>query len=176
MKRHDDAPESTLARRDLLKKGTAGACSTAIGVTTFSGTSLAGCTGDHACARTPGFWKNHTDMWHGRHHLHLGTAGDTSDRYNYFSSFDGRPSVLEVLEMSPKGDKSIIMATHLIATLLNVRAGTDSSCITETIQAAKEWLDDHPVGSNQRRWDGGESIKDRLDAYNNGRLCACKAE
>ena len=176
MKRSEPSHQPTLDRRNLLKKGTAGACSTAIGVTAFSGTSLAGCTGDHACARTPGFWKNHTDMWHGKRHLHLGTANDRSDRYNYFSSFEGDPSVLEILEMPPKGDKSIIMARHLIATLLNMRAGTDSSCITETIQNAKEWLDDHSVGSDTRQWDGGESIKDRLDAYNNGRLCACKPE
>ena len=171
-----DDRTSTFERRDLLKKGTVGAGSLVLGVGAFSGTSVAGCTGKHACVRTPGFWKNHTDMWHGGDHLHLGTANDESDRYNYFSSYQGRPSVLEILEMSPKGDKSIIMATHLIATLLNKLAGTDTSCIEAEITAAREWLDDHPVGSDQRQWDGGESIKNELDAYNNGRRCACKAD
>lgn len=167
---------STYDRRELLTMGAVGAGSAALGVTAIPGTSLAGCTGDHECARTPGFWKNHTEMWHGVLHVHLGTADNKTDRYNYFTSCKDRPSALEILEMSPKGDKSIVMAQHLIATILNLRAGTDSSCIETAVQDAKGWFDSHPFGSNQRRWDGGESIKDRLDAYNNGQLCACGAD
>lgn len=168
---------SPIARRKLLRRGAVGASSAALGVAAFSGTSVAGCTDDHECARTPGFWKNHTEMWeHGTDHLHFGTDRDTSDRHDYFSDYRGRRSVLDILEMPPKGDKSIIMARHFIAARLNVKAGTDSSCIQETIQAARVWFDAHPVGSDQKRWDGGESIKDELDAYNNGQRCACKGE
>lgn len=175
---HDqrDGCGPTVGRRDLLHKGAIGAGSAALGVAALSGTALAGCSVDHECARTPGFWRNHTDMWHGGDHLHLGTTGDTTDRFNYFSSFEGHPSVLEILEMPARGDKSIIMATHLIAAILNVRAGTDPSCIRDVIDAAKVWLDDHPVGSDVRDWDGGEGIKDELDAYNNGERCACPAD
>lgn len=175
---HDQRDDrgSIVGRRDLLRKGAIGAGSAALGVAALSGTALAGCTVDHECARTPGFWRNHPDMWHGGDHLHLGTAGDTTDRFNYFSSFDGRPSVLEILEMPARGDKSVIMATHLIATLLNLTAGTDPSCIEETVRAAKAWLDTRPVGSDVRGWDGGEGIKDELDAYNNGERCACPAD
>lgn len=166
---------NTIPRRELLKRGAIASGVAATGLATFSGTSLAGCTVDHKCARTPGYWKNHPDMWHGDH-LHLGTADDSTDRYNYFSSFGGRPSALEILQTEPEGDKSIIMAIHLIATLLNVKAGTDPSCITGTVADARAWLDSHPVGSGVESWDGGESIKDTLDAYNNGQLCACKAD
>lgn len=164
-----------LNRRELLKKGAQASAATVVASTAFSGTSLAGCTGKHTCARTPGFWKNHTEMWHGNH-LHFSTARDDTDLHRYFRDYDGRSSVLSILESKPRGDKSLIMATHFSATLLNIKAGTDGSGIGPTLWDARKWFDDHPVGSNQRKWDGGEEIKDTLDAYNNGNLDVCSGD
>ena len=65
------------------------------------------------------------------------------------------------------------MAKQLIAAKLNVANGTDSSCISDTIAAADDWLVGHGgVGSGQRQWDEGDLLHDDLDAYNNGLLCA----
>lgn len=173
---NDSTNESSVTRRDLLRKSAAGTGAAALGVTAFSGTSMA--WGNRfECARTIGYWKNHPEEWKGEDHLHLFTIEyHDEDKYKYFERYDGRPSVMEILEMPTKGDKSIIMAKQLIATLLNDKAGTDVSCIEDTVKKARKWLKAHPVGCGQRRWDGGEWIKDRLDAYNNGELCACKAD
>lgn len=171
--------DQSLSRRDLLRKGAVGTGAATVGIAAFSGTSVAGCTSKHRCARTPGFWKNHKEMWHGYEFLYLEyftTEFEVRRRHNYFSEWHGRPSVWEILHTKPKGDKSIIMAHHLIAALLNKKAGVEWECVKPTIDKARKWLTHHPIGSDQRHWDGGEEIKDRLDAYNNGYLCACGGE
>lgn len=168
----------TATRRSVLEKGAIVGSASLLGLASVSGNVAAHQTG---CARTPGYWKNHPEEWHGAsQHFHLGTSGDLSDRYNYFTehttpSGDVHPSALEILQTSPKGDKTIIMAQHLIATELNILNGSTNSCMpTYGARAdAREWLQAHGlVGSGQEDWDGGEAIKDTLDAYNNGELCA----
>ncbi|MBI3442112.1 MAG: hypothetical protein HY052_09990 [Proteobacteria bacterium] len=66
---------------------------------------------------------------------------------------------------------------QLVAAILNVTSGTCASCIQTTIDAANQWLVAHPLGSgvvaNSLAWDGnGEDLKETLEAYNRGMLCA----
>ena len=99
-------------------------------------------------------------------------------------------SCMDILWMNPKGDKTIIMAHHFIAAILNGRNETQDWCVrgydmpswkdeadydpdTDYIQLAKEFFDEHPVGSGARSWDGYEYVKDALEAYNEGRMCVC---
>jgi hypothetical protein len=64
----------------------------------------------------------------------------------------------------------------LVSAKLNVLIGNDSSCIADTIEAADDWMADHPVGSgvaaDSAAWKAGERLYKRLDQYNNGYLCA----
>jgi hypothetical protein len=63
--------------------------------------------------------------------------------------------------------KTISMTHQLIASELNVLAG--NSCDAGTLSDAETWLINHGcAGSGQRKWDGGEPIKDTLDDFNNG--------
>lgn len=73
-----------------------------------------------------------------------------------------------------RGDMSIALAQQLIAAKLNVAIGNDASCIAATIAAADAWLAANPVGSKPKgaAKNQAEDLKDRLDDYNNGRLCA----
>jgi hypothetical protein len=109
---------------------------------------------------TIGYWKTHTDAWP-VFQLTLGS-----------DSFDIGQLVM-ILKAAVKGDKSLSMAKQLIATKLNLAAGTEASCITDVVDAADDWLTNHGgVGSGERQWDGGDLLHDDLDAYNNGLLCA----
>ena len=72
------------------------------------------------------------------------------------------------------------MFQQLVATKLNLIRGTASGCLGTTVQDADDWMVDHPVGSgvtgNSDAWTIGEPLKDTLDDYNNGRLCAPHCE
>mgnify|MGYP001090198550 CR=1 FL=1 len=69
------------------------------------------------------------------------------------------------------------MFNALVAAKLNVLIGNDDSCIAETISDADTWMTNNPLGSgvkgNYPAWqDVGEPLYEKLDAYNNGELCA----
>jgi hypothetical protein len=116
-------------------------------------------------AGTPGYWKNHPDAWK----LDPIVIGGVS--YS-------KAEAIEIMDSPGRGDKTYDMFAHLVATKLNVANGTATSCIADTIAAADEWMATYgPVGSNVRAnsdaWkDSGEALKNALDAYNNGLLCA----
>ena len=113
-----------------------------------------------ACSQ--GFWKNHPSDWP-VNNLVLGSIVYT------------QAELITILKSKPKGDKSIVMAKQLIAAKLNVAGGSDPSCIAATIDAADAWLDANAPGgipSGDKNWNGGEDIKEDLDLYNNGELCA----
>lgn len=118
--------------------------------------------GEDCSPRTPGYWKNHPDAWP--------VATLTIGGVTYTKA--------EAIELMNQhgGDRSTTMVYHLVATMLNVACGAESSCITATITAANAWLAANPPGSdvraNSQEWKAGESLKDTLDSYNNGRLCA----
>lgn len=108
---------------------------------------------------TIGYWKNHPSAWP----VTSLTLGNVV--YN-------QSQLLGILKTAVKGDKSISFAQQLIAAKLNVAAGNDSSCIAGTIAAADQWLiNNGGVGSGIKQWNGGDVLRDDLDAYNNGQLC-----
>ena len=127
---------------------------------------------------TPGFWKNHPDVWPiaGGELL----IGD----WNHNWSCDAGETCLllteeeamAALSTPPKGDMSWNMARALVAAWLNVSAGNDSSCIAETIELATAWLLANPLGSDvsggDLAWRDGSEWARILDDYNNGLLCA----
>lgn len=113
---------------------------------------------------TQGFWKNHPEAW-------------PVDEIAVGGISYSREQAIQIMSTPEKGDKTYSMFRQLVAAMLNVMAGNDPSCITETIDAANQWLETYgPPGSRLKAktaaWKQGEPLKDRLDAYNNGRLCA----
>lgn len=104
---------------------------------------------------TIGFWKNHLDVWTGAS-LTICDNDLTQDE------------AVSILSKPTKGDKTVIMAQQLIASMLNEYVGNSCS----TIPDAEIWLCDHGgVGSKTRQWDGGEELKNTLDDFNNGDVC-----
>lgn len=108
---------------------------------------------------TIGYWKNHD--WPVSS-IELGGVVYSED------------AARDLLRSPVRGDMSVALAQQLIAAKLNVTIGNDASCVAATIAAADAWLAEHPPGSNPKRGakSEGEDLKDVLDAYNNGRLCA----
>ena len=111
---------------------------------------------------TLGYWKNHPSDWPANCDLAL--PGSTTN-----------PGVfaMNVLEAPVKGDKTVALGKQLIAAKLNVCAGNESACVTQTITDAMEWLNLYgPVFNKQTSWHGGDIHQEVLDDYNNGKLCA----
>jgi hypothetical protein len=78
-------------------------------------------------------------------------------------------ALLDIMIKKPHGDKTYLIAEQLIAAHLNIASGADGSSFAYAMAAADQWLIAHGgVGSNQRSWDGGEWIKQALDAFNTG--------
>lgn len=110
---------------------------------------------------TIGYWKNHPSEWPAGCNLAL--PGSDAD-----------PSIfaMRVLEAPVKGDKTVSLGKQLIAAKLNVCAGNDSSCVTQTITEAMTWLTTYKVFSLLKNWNSGDVHQETLDDYNNGKLCA----
>ncbi|WP_104986198.1 SdrD B-like domain-containing protein [Sorangium cellulosum] len=114
---------------------------------------------------TPGYWKNHPSAWR----VSQLTIGGKTYTKAQLLDFISRPT---------KGDVTYIIAKHLIVAKLNVGIGNQSSCIESTIAAADAWLKQYPLGSNVKEsgrnspWASGQPLAEKLDDYNNGRLCA----
>ena len=112
---------------------------------------------------TPGYWKNHAEAWPVTS-LTLGGTTYTQD------------ALLAILGQSKSKDVSYAMASQLIAAKLNVASGNEASCITATITDADAWVATHGIGTgisgSSAAWSAGEPLKDTLDSYNNGLLCA----
>ncbi len=115
--------------------------------------------GEAGCTRTRGYWTTHEEAWP----VDRLTLGDR----NY-----DQDACLDVLDAPTKGDKSLQLASQLIAAKLNVAAGADDAEVSTSIDAADAWLVAHDDGDglplSVGSWDGGEEIKDALDAWNNG--------
>jgi hypothetical protein len=115
-------------------------------------------------AGTPGYWMNHPDAW-------------PVDEIEIGGETYTKSEAIEIMKTPGKGDKTYDMFMHLVAAKLNVAIGAESSCITDTIVAGDAWLATNKLGTNVRAnsaaWqNGGEAIKNTLDDYNNGKLCA----
>ena len=112
---------------------------------------------------TPGYWKNHPRDWP--------VDAITIGKRTY-----SRLQAIILMSLPERGDKSKNAFRHLVAAKLNVLAGNDESCISDAIEAADAWLARNPVCSGVRAssaaWKKISRVIERLDAYNNGRLCA----
>jgi hypothetical protein len=115
-----------------------------------------------ACVRGQGYWKNHPDQWPVTE-LQLGNVTYTQDE------------LLSFLRQPVNGNGLVSLAHHLIAAKLNVANGADSSCIQQTIADADALIGDlvvPPVGDGYLAPRDVEALKDILEDYNEGRLCA----
>jgi hypothetical protein len=114
-------------------------------------------------AGTPGYWINHPEAWP-VNTIVVGGRTYTRQQAIRLMRNEGR-------------DKSITLFRHLVSAKLNLLIGTDPSCIQDTVAAADAWFAVHPpgsgVGAKSPAWKReGERLKNMLDAYNNGLLCA----
>lgn len=110
---------------------------------------------------TRGYWVNHPEDWPVQS-LTLGGITYT------------KAEAIDVLKRPTKGDKTYSMAAQLIAAKLNLANGTNATCIGADVVAADEWLKKYPIGSGRRYpcdWTVGGPLHQKLDDYNNGRLC-----
>lgn len=119
---------------------------------------------------SPGYWKAHPESWP----LDWITLG----RMTYKKS-----DAISRMKGCGFSDKTYAMFEALLAAKLNPMVGNDASCIEDTIEAADAWLAKYgPVGSGVRAdskkspWLTGEPLFNKLDAYNNGRLCSPSRE
>jgi hypothetical protein len=120
---------------------------------------------DNPGTGTPGYWKNHPEAWPDDT-ITVGGATYTREQAIKLMGKDGAG-----------GDVSYTMFRALVAAMLNVAIGNDSSCVADAIAEADAWLEDNKLGSGVKArsdaWkNGGEALKNTLDSYNNGNLCA----
>jgi len=112
---------------------------------------------------TLGYWKNHASAWP----VESITVGGVT--YT-------KAQAIQWLSTPPRGDVTVSLFQQLIPAKLNVLIGNDGSCVTATIQAADAWLQQYPLGSrvssSSSAGQTATALQNRLDDYNNGRLCA----
>ena len=109
-----------------------------------------------------GYWKNHPQAWPVTE-LQLGNVTYTQDE------------LLSIMHEPVRGNGLISLAHHLITTKLNVANGADPSCIQQTIADADALIGDlvvPPVGDGYLAPRDVNALKDTLEAYNEGQLCA----
>jgi hypothetical protein len=109
---------------------------------------------DDFCPRSPGFWKNHTELWP-TDYLELGGV-----------EYDAA-QLLALLQYNGP-DASNHLARQLVATKLNLLVGSDPF-ILPVVDEADLFLVEFPPGCNPKGQDKqrANAIKDELDAYNN---------
>jgi hypothetical protein len=111
---------------------------------------------------TQGYWKNHPSAWP----VTLLTIGGAS----YSES-----QAIAILDTSPGGDASLILAHQLIASMLNAAAGAGAPpSVSAAISQAQAWMSANgstlPFGVSASSPAGAEAttLAGELDAYNNG--------
>ena len=111
---------------------------------------------------TPGYWKNHPEAWPNIPLL-VGNVTYTKAQAIVWLNKTGK-------------DKTVTMFQSLLAAMLSVGIGNDSTCISAAITQGNNWLKAYPLGSNvaggSAAWTVGDPIHQTLDAYDNGLLCA----
>lgn len=126
---------------------------------------------------TPGFWKNHTEVWPILDGLLVGD-------WNHNWTCDPGETCLQLTEEEamaalsnpPKGDMTLNLGRALVAAWLNVSAGNESSCIVDEVDSSVAWLNAYPLGTDvsggDEAWGEAAEWAQILDDYNNGLLCA----
>ena len=120
------------------------------------------------CPESPGFWKNHPDIWPVES-LELGGVAYTKDELLNFldnNTVDG---------VHAARDMSIKLARFLVAAKLSILDGSDPTDIESVIAAADEFLTHNAPGSRPggRARKCARDIKNSLDTYVNDRS-ACE--
>lgn len=112
---------------------------------------------------TPGYWMNHPEAWPVEW-IVIGGVTYTKDE------------AIAIMRMPTSTDMTYVMFQHLVAAELNVLIGNASGCVASTISQAQAWMTTYPLGSGVRAkstaWRVGDPLKNVLDNYNNGLLCA----
>jgi hypothetical protein len=109
-----------------------------------------------------GYWKNHPEAWPVTE-LQLGNVTYTQEE------------LLAIMHEPVRGNGLISLAHHLITAKLNVANGADPSCIQQTIADADALIGDlvvPPVGDGYLAPRDVNALKDTLEDYNEGHLCA----
>jgi len=115
-----------------------------------------------ACVFGFGYWKNHPQAWPVTE-LQLGNVTYTQDQ------------LLSIMHEPVHGNGLVSLAHHLITAKLNVANGADPSCIQQTIADADALIGDlvvPPVGDGFLAPRDVNALKDILEDYNEGHLCA----
>ncbi len=113
---------------------------------------------DDFCPRSPGFWKNHTELWP-QDYLEIGGVEYSFEELLVFLDANAR-------------DATMALARQLVATKLNLLVGSDPF-ILPAVEAADLFLAEHPPGSNPKgeARQTANALKDELDDYNNPDFC-----
>jgi hypothetical protein len=90
------------------------------------------------CHFTPGYWKNHADMWPV---MELDLGGTTYSQ----------AELLEIMDTPVRGDATIILAYHTIAAKLNVAKGADPALISDALVAADAVFAAYGIGDGINR-------------------------
>ena len=109
-----------------------------------------------------GYWKNHPQVWPVTE-LQLGNVTYTQDQ------------LLSIMHEPVHGNGLVSLAHHLITAKLNVASGANPSCIQQTIADADALVGDlvvPPVGDGFLAPGDVNALKDTLEDYNEGNLCA----
>ena len=110
---------------------------------------------------TPGYWAGHPEAWPVNQ---IQVGGITYSK----------AAAIANIKLGGKDKRWTIFAS-LVSAKLNVLIGNDSSCIVGDIAAGDAWWAAYhgsTVAGSSAAWKLGEPIHERLDAYDNGRLCA----
>ena len=109
---------------------------------------------------TQGFWKNHQGAWNDGSGMTLGTV------------FYANTQLETILQTPVRGDASVALAHQLIAAMLNIDSGTDSTPIQSTLADANNLLGSgtipegiSPSSDVGQQMENDESI---LDDFNSG--------
>lgn len=116
---------------------------------------------------TQGYWKNHLSAWKDGSGMTLGT--------NFYTN----AQLESILQTPVRGDASVALAHQLIAALLNIANGTDSTPIQTTLSDANNLIGSgtvpegiSPSSPTGQQMEDDESI---LDDFNNGGITnACQ--
>lgn len=114
-------------------------------------------------AGSPSYWRSHPSVWP--------TEFITVGGFTYT-----KEQARVLLQLPEVGDKSRTLFRDVVAAKLNVGIGNDYECVADALLSADGWLQEHPAGSAVPAW--SDAWADavfwhlRLDAYNEGFLCA----
>lgn len=116
---------------------------------------------------TQGYWKNHQGVWNDGGGMYLG------------NTFYTNAQLESILQSPVRGDASVALAHQLIAALLNIDAGTDSTPIASVLSDAATLLGSGtvPEGISPSSPTGVQMENDEsvLDDFNNGGITiACQ--